>query len=366
MLVRKIRIMRFLAVLGASVLLLSACGSSSSNSASASPSTTTTAASASSSASNASCTTIWGPASSLINGKLPSGLPCAKAHPYKVAVLGGLNCPYCSSWHKAVVGELKTLGANVVLDLNAGGSASTQAAQMQEAIAKKPNGIIVFPVSPSAIVPSLLAAKSAGVDVEASNSPPVASALNDVIGYTGPANTQEGQIAAKILAKAMHDKGNVIAILGAAGTTPEVNRLKGFKEELAKIAPSMKILGTGVGNWEEAQSLSATASLLTRFGSKVGGIFAEDDTTAVGAAKAASAAGYSSLPIVGVGGSTAGLQAIKAGTVYGTMFQSPYMDGAFAPIMLYDQLEGLKHAHVVNLPLPIITKSNVSQFTPEW
>lgn len=311
------------------------------------------------------CGTIWGPASKIVAGRLPGGLTCAKRHPFTVALLGGLNCPYCSSWQKAAEGELKLLGAKVILNLNANGSASTQASQMQEAISRKPDGIVVFPVSEAGIVPSLIAAKSAGIPVEASNSPPAKSAMGDLVGYTGPANTQEGQIGAEILAKAMNKHGDVLVILGAPGTTPEIQRLSGFKSELHKIAPSMKILGTGVGNWEESQSISATSSLLSRFGSKVNGIFGEDDTTAVGAAKAAAAAGFKHLPIVGVGGSTAGLAAIRSGQLYGTMFQSPYLDGAFGPIMLFDQLEHLHHAHVVDLPLPIVTRSNVKSFAPE-
>ncbi len=301
----------------------------------------------------------------IAGGKLPSGLSCAHKHPYTIALLGGLNCPYCSSWTKAAEAELTALGAKVVLNLNANGSATTQASQMQEAISRHPDGIIVFPVSESGIVPSLIAAKAAGVKVEASNSPPSPAAMKDIIGYTGPNNTQEGQVAARMLANAMHKKGNVIVILGAAGTTPEVQRLAGFKETLKKVAPKMRVLGTGVGNWEESQSITATSSLLSRYGSKVNGIFAEDDTTAAGAAKAAKAAGVK-LPIVGVGGSTAGLQGIKTGAIYGTMYQSPYLDGAFGPIMVYDTLEHLKHQHVVNLPLPMITKSNVRKFKAEW
>ena len=50
------------------------------------------------------------------------------------------------------------------------------------------------------------------------------------------------------------------------------------------------------------------------------------------------------MPIVGVGGSSAGLIGIRNGTIYGTMIQSPYLDGAFGPIMLYDFLEKLPHA----------------------
>lgn len=313
------------------------------------------------------CAAFWAPAASVIDGVLPAGLSCPKPKPFTVAVLGAEECPYCSSWQKAVTGELKVLGAKVVLSLNAGGSDATQAAQMQEAIAKKPDGIVVWPYGESAIVPSLIAAKAAGIPVELSNSPSAAAGLKDVVAYTGPQNTEEGEIGAQMLAKALHNTGDVIVILGAIGTTPEIQRLGGFEAELHKIAPSMKVLGTGDGNWEEATSLSATSALLTRYGSKVAGIFAEDDTTAAGAAKAAAAAGDPKMPIVGVGGSSAGLIGIRNGTIYGTMIQSPYLDGAFGPIMLYDFLEKLPHASQVLLPLPEVTKANVAKFFPaEW
>jgi ribose transport system substrate-binding protein len=315
----------------------------------------------------AKCAAFWGPASNVIDGVLPAGLSCPKPKAFTVAVLAAEECPYCSSWQKAVIGELKVLGAKVVLNLDAGGSDATQAAQMQEAIAKKPDGIVIWPYGESAIVPSLIAAKAAGIPVELSNSPSAAAGLKDVVAYTGPQNTEEGQVGAQMLAKALNDKGDVIVILGAIGTTPEIQRLAGFETELAKIAPSMKVLGTGDGNWEEATSLSATSALLTRYGSKVSGIFAEDDTTAAGAAKAAAAAGKPKMPIVGVGGSSAGLIGIQNGTIYGTMIQSPYLDGSFGPIMLYDALENLPHASQVLLPLPEVTKANVAKFFPaEW
>ena len=130
-----------------------------------------------------------------------------------------------------------------------------------------------------------------------------------------------------------------------------IQRPATFEAELAKIAPSMKVLGTGDGNWEEATSLSATSALLTRYGSKVGGIFAEDDTTAAGASKAA-AAGEPKMPIMGVGESGAGLIGIRNGT----MIQSPYLDGPFWPIMLYDALEKLPHASQV-LPCGVVASS---------
>jgi len=357
------------------VFLLAACGSSSSSSSSSSESTTASEEPAESpesssgetvaaSSSGGACSTLWGPAAE-VESKLAAGLSCPTSESFKVAVLGGLNCPYCSSWQKAVEGQLEELGAEVTLNLNANGSASQQASQMQQAISQKPDGIIVFPVSESAIVPSLIAAKSAGVPVEVSNSPPAAAAEDDIVGYTGPNNIEEGEIGANLLAKAMSNKGNVIAILGAPGTPPEVQRLEGFEAQLEKIAPEMKVLGTGVGNWEEGKSISATSSLLNRYGSEVEGIFAEDDTTAVGAAKATKSAGVE-VPIVGVGGSSAGLEGVEDGSLYGTMYQSPYLDGAYAAVMLYNDLQEAEHEPVVHLPLPESTKANVAEFKPEW
>lgn len=283
-----------------------------------------------------------------------------------VALLAGTNVPYLATYAKEMKQDAAASGLSLQVQ-SADFDASRQAQQFDDAISGKPDAIIINAVDAKAIVPSLLKAKQANIPVVASNNGVDPSAKSMVKGYTGPNDTIEGAMSAEIMAKAVGGKGNVAIVMGALGTTPQINRTKGFTDRLRQVAPNVKILGQETGNWDKGKSRTVAANFITRFGSKLNGIFGEDDTTASGAAQAVADAGKrGQIKAVGLGGSTLGFQGVKNGSISGTLIQSPRQDAKLAIEAAAKVVQGQSIPANTYLKPVKVTKANVGKLKPEW
>jgi ABC-type sugar transport system substrate-binding protein len=285
---------------------------------------------------------------------------------HKVGVLFPGDAPYLAGYKKGIEDEAKAKNLDLVV-VNAGWKADAQANQMNDLLAQKVDGIIVWAVDQKAIVPSLAIASGKSLPVIASNSEIDPSGVQYVRAYTGPNDTFEGTVAADLMNKALGGQGGVLVIEGRAGTAPQIRRLAGFQTKLAEIAPGIKILDAQPADWDKAKAISVTRDLLTKYGSQVKGIFGQDDTLAVGAAQAVKEAGLSDkIKVVGLGGSCDGFDAVKSGALYGTMIQSPVKDGSYAVDAIVNVLDNKFQSGQLFLPAPQVTKDTVAQFTCEW
>ena len=70
-------------------------------------------------------------------------------------------------------------------------------------------------------------------------------------------------------AKGFGKSGDIFAISGTPGTPTSIGRMKGFKEELSKIAPDIHVVGEQPGNWDQNVAMTAASSLFTRFGKDI-------------------------------------------------------------------------------------------------
>ena len=113
--------------------------------------------------------------------------------------------------------------------------ADSQAQQVEQAIAKKPDVLVVLPQDGAALTPVARKAEAAGIPVvnidRLFTTPDAATAT--ILGD----NHQIGVLAADYIAKELKCKGNVVEIQGLAGISVTTDRTKGFKEELKKQCP---------------------------------------------------------------------------------------------------------------------------------
>lgn len=109
--------------------------------------------------------------------------------------------------------------------------AQNQADQIEQAITLGVEGIIIEPVSVDGVVPSVKAAKEAGVDVVIVNqriSDPEAADC-----YVGADAATTGSKLMEEVMKDIDGKGNVALLLGPMGSDGQVGRSEGFDQVLA-------------------------------------------------------------------------------------------------------------------------------------
>jgi ribose transport system substrate-binding protein len=244
---------------------------------------------------------------------------------------------------------------------------------MNRLIADKPDLIISVPASASAIVPSYIRAKQAGIPILGAigrQSPEGAKLV------TAEARTDDpalGKFAAMNLVEGMKkagfSKGNVIALTGTASQNNVTDRMAAFKAYMKKF-PQYKIVSIQDTNWDQATSAKVAQQLLSKYASKGGiqGAYGMADNMAIGIIQGAKQAGAKigvakkGLIVTGSNCLAVGINAIKGGSEYGTGTQAPQVEAALAVKVGAQILSGGKPPKVSYVKEFRITKANVAKF----
>ena len=180
---------------------------------------------------------------------------------------------------------------------------------------------------------------------------------------------KSGSAITEALINAIGGKGGIVAIGGMISTTAAIERKKGLDQTLAKH-PDVKLLDFQVGDWKATQAYDLTSSLLTRYGDDINGIWAANDDMGTGALEALRAEGLAGkVPVVGIDGIKAALEAVRAGEFVATVTSDPYWQGGMglsigyhAAMKVFDPAKEPKdHREFYGLAT-MITKDNVDSY----
>lgn len=239
--------------------------------------------------------------------------------------------------------------------------------QLNTCIGRKPDAIMLWPLDPKAYLSGLARAKAADIPVILVNSPMDPAADEYIVSFTGPDTYDEGKKSAKAMHEALEGKGNVVIIAGQAGNGTTISRTDGFTDGLQELGSHINVLDTVNADFDKQKALTVSRDLLTRFGDKIDGVYAEDDTMASGFLEANKQAGNRIQPIVvGINGQKDAFESIKADDMYATILQSPVEDGALAMETIVKIIKGEQVEKRLPIPLTVVTKDNVDTVTPAF
>jgi ABC-type sugar transport system substrate-binding protein len=286
------------------------------------------------------------------------------------SVINDLTNPFLAVMGSAETSEAAKLGVKIdVLSGNVSGtiSISKQVSEVQQFISEKVNLILVTPSDPSAIVPVIKQANSAGIPVIAVNTR-VGTGAKTVL-FVGDNDYAYGVDEGKLVAQAIDGKGTVAVLLGVLGDSPEVLRTQGIDATL-KGYPGIHIVSSIADNWVNATNISDVQDLLVKYpNSTLGAVVAEGPEMYAGAEYARSHGDKSTKFIAG-DYSKEVETAIKNGSVYGTVDQSPQTEGMLGVQYAFDYLSGKKSllpaGGIEYIPLPLVTKANVAMYAASW
>jgi ribose transport system substrate-binding protein len=247
---------------------------------------------------------------------------------------------------------------------------AAQARQLDELVARKPAGILIFPGDPAALAPGIDRAAEAGI--------PVAMIIGDAPRtkrsvHLGISNFEAGKIGAAMLADAIGRKGKVL--LGTFPAPPVLERVEGYKAYFKEAVPEIEVVD--VVNDKADPSYAPTAySQAVLAHPDVVGIGGTDGDSGKGAAIAVTEAGRKGeIKIVAMDRNDDMLAYIEDGTIVGAVAQKSYLEAYLAVHLLHwlntDAMKVVpdwKAAGINPLPESVatgvmrITKDNVSQF----
>lgn len=262
----------------------------------------------------------------------------------KVAlILKEFTNPYWISMEKSAKAEAAHLG--VQLQVSAGKSdddSTSQVNEVDEAIAAGDKGIIIS-LNGGAVNSALKQARSAGLVVIAVDTPPIPASVADVTYATD--NTQAGTLDGKWMASKLAGRNADIAMLDDLANqviTVDIDRDHGFLGGMGIPVGNKNVNGqepkSGHYTGGKGGSYKIACQLPTN-GSETGGqqsmetclskdsginvVYAINEPSAQGAAKALKAAGRSGVTVVAIDGGCSNLPFVAKGEIGASAGQSP-------------------------------------------
>lgn len=194
-----------------------------------------------------------------------------------------------------------------------------QLSQVQDLITKGVDAIVVCPVNSKGVVGAIKEANRAGIPVFTAD---IAAQGGEVISHIASDNRQGGRLAGEYLAKLLEGKGKVI-ILDQPTVTSVIDRVAGFLEAVEKY-PGIEIVGRpAVSPGTKARAKEVTDDVLQAH-PDLDAIFGSNDDCALGALRAAEAAGREDLVIIGYDATQeARAEILKGGPLKADVIQYP-------------------------------------------
>lgn len=282
----------------------------------------------------------------------------------------GLSFPFTASISDGMEAAAAELGIQLVT-LDAGGDLDTQVNDVQDLIAQGVDGILLIPLDGAAaesIVDDIVAAGIPVMSVAVQVGDASQRDLKDVYPGLAALITQDeiatGAIAGEIAIELVPGGGQVAIVEGAAGFPENTTRVQEFTTVVE--AAGFEIVASQPGDWVPDVAQATCQNLITANPDLVL-IYALSDDMAAGCGEATEAAGVD-VKIVGVGGSSLGIDAITDGAVAGTVCYQPVAMGETALQAMVDLLTGAAtfEGDFVSYDTPGITAENLDECVPQW
>jgi simple sugar transport system substrate-binding protein len=218
----------------------------------------------------------------------------SKTEGKKKLVIGFAQTGAESGWRKAETQSVQDEAAKRGIDLrfvDCQGKPENQIQAIHGFITQKVDGIILAPIKVDGFEPVLKEAKAAGIPVVLSDR---AVTVKDDSLYTtlvGSDFVDEGKRCADYLGAKMGGKGNLVEIEGNNGSAPQIERKKGFDDELKAKFPGIKIIADEEGKFEIAKGKEVMEAMLRAHGKEINAVFCHNDDMGLGAIQAITEAG---------------------------------------------------------------------------
>ncbi|MXG26465.1 substrate-binding domain-containing protein [Streptomyces sp. YIM 132580] len=271
--------------------------------------------------------------------------------------LSTLNNPFFVQMKDGAQAEARKAGIDLTVT-DAQNDASQQANQLQNFTSSGVSSIIVNPVDSDAVGPGVRSANKADIPVIAAD-----RGVNkaDTATLVASDNVAGGKLAADALADELGGKGSIVILQGTAGTSASRERGAGFAEGL-KAYPDIKVVAKQPADFDRTKGLDVMTNLIQSHPG-ITGVFAENDEMALGAVKALGSKAGKSVSVVGFDGTSDGLKAVEAGTLYASVAQQPSELGRIAVQNAVKAAKGDTVEKTVKVPVKVVTRENVADFS---
>jgi ribose transport system substrate-binding protein len=274
--------------------------------------------------------------------------------------VANLQADFFNQIKQSVTDEAAKQGIEVVV-ADARGDAATQVNQIEDFVTKQVDAIIYIPAGATAAGVPVKDAREADIPIVAvDRNPPDAPADTFIASDSVGAAKELGDHVAKLTG----GEAQVAILQGQIGTTPEIDRNKGFEQAL-EDEPGMEVVAKQPADWDQDKGFAIAQNMLQAH-PDINVFFGRADAMALGAAQAVRVANVNhDVTVVGFDGDVAGLKAVRDGVIDATMTQQTQRMGRLAVQNAQRLIDGGTVPKQQLLPAFLTTKENVAQYIEE-
>lgn len=263
-------------------------------------------------------------------------------------VVSTLNNPFFVTMKEGAEAKAQELGYRLIV-LDSQNDPSKELANVEDLVVRGVKAILINPTDSDAVANAIRLANSSNIPVMtldrgANNGKTVSHIASD--------NMAGGKLAAEFIFQRLGAGAKVIQLEGIAGTSAARERGEGFR--LGAIEHKLTILASQPADFDRTKGLNVLENLLIS-NRDANAVFAQNDEMALGAVRAAQAAGKSLL-IVGFDGTEEGIAMVKRKRLAATIAQQPELIGALGVESADKLLKGQTVEAFIPVPLKVISQ----------
>lgn len=265
----------------------------------------------------------------------------------KPVTIGVLIYNTADTFMMSIVQEIRNQADDTILLVrNGANNQNVQMRQVEEMIAQKVDALIINAVDRTAALFMIKMCQKADIPVVFINREPLREdmELYDKAYYVGTQPRQQGRMCGELMAdyfkahpqadKNGDGRVQYVLLKGEPGHQDAEERTTHSVAALEDAGLRPVKLAQEEGGWEKGRGQQIMAAFLSEFGDSIECVLCNNDDMALGAIDALKAAGYFSggrvMPVVGVDATAPAREALKQGTLIGTVLNDAVGQGAAA------------------------------------
>jgi ribose transport system substrate-binding protein len=263
---------------------------------------------------------------------------------------------FWQSVHAGAVSGAQETGVDIIW--NGPPSETDMPAQLQivdAMINQRVDAICLAPIDKTAMVSVVERAAREKIPVVIFDSP---VDTQQFVAQVATDNYQAGVMAAERMGKILNGKGQVAEVAVQPGAASTMAREQGFEDSIQKNFPGIHIADKRYGWADRAKSLNVAENMLTAH-SDLDGMFASNESSAVGAAQAIKGRS-AKVKLVGFDWSPGLLDDLKTGLIDSLVVQDPFRMGHDSVMAAVQKLKGGTPQKIQNLPPRVVTRENLN------
>ncbi|HWJ73371.1 MAG TPA: substrate-binding domain-containing protein [Kaistia sp.] len=276
-----------------------------------------------------------------------------------LASVPGLTFPFFVHMMNAFKAEAAKQGV-AVIESDGQVSSPKQTADIEAAITKGVQGIVISPNEVDAMAPALQQAVEAGIPVVTVDRR--VAQVEGILAHIGADNVKGGEAQGELVMKLFPDGATIVNLQGQSGASPAIDRNKGLHNVLDKATDKYKIVFEQTAGFDRAKGLSVTEAALSGLAEPPKVIVAANDDMALGALEAVKGRNLQGIAIIGFDALPEALAQVRDGGLTATIEQFPGKQSAMGVDTLVAFIKDKKKpAEAVTLLTPVaITKENLN------